>query len=411
MGKHLFILILVVITACNQFKRAEDFEGGEEKINFHDDAVRLSREILIVDSHIDIPYRLESEWEDISGRTADGHFDYARALEGGLNAPFMAIYIPASLQTTGGAKAYADHLIDLVAGFESKWPDKFSVVSSMDDIISDFKQGVISLPMGMENGAAIENDLDNIGYFYDRGIRYITLVHSKWNQICDSSFDPDKHWNGLSPFGRQVVTEMNRLGMMIDISHVSDSTFYQVLQLSQAPVIASHSSCRYFTPGFERNMSDEMIKKLAEKGGVIQINFGSYFLNGEFQRKMETAYDYLDENQIEWGSEEALEYLNRFKTEHEVPEVNIDVLVDHISHVAAIVGVDHIGFGSDFDGVEEVPVGMEDVSKYPLLIERLLEDGFTEDDILRISSGNFFRVWSDVNYVSENWNKIQSSIN
>lgn len=158
-------------------------------------------------------------------------------------------------------------------------------------------------------------------------------------------------------------------------------------------------------------MSDEMIKKLAENGGVIQLNFGSYFLNGEFQRKMEAAYDYLDENQIEWGSEEALEYIHQYKTAHDVPEVNIDALVDHISHLAAIVGVDHIGFGSDFDGVEEVPVGMEDVSKYPLLIERLLEDGFTEDDILRISSGNFFRVWSDVNYVSENWNKILSSNN
>ncbi len=408
MAKHSLILILLVFTACNQFKKAQDFELGDEKINYQEDAIRLSREILVVDSHIDIPERLETEWEDISERTPNGHFDYVRAVEGGLNAPFMAIYIPPSLQVKGGAKAYADHLIDLVKSFEDKWPEKFSVATNMDDIISDFKQGLISLPMGIENGAAIEDDLDNVRYFFNRGIRYMTLTHSKWNQICDSSYDPDKHWNGLSPFGREVVEEMNRLGMMIDVSHVSDSTFYQVIQLSKAPVIASHSSCRYYTPGFERNMSDEMIVKLAEKGGVIQINFGSYFLDGDFQRKMEAAYDYIEINQIKWGSREEHEYLKQYKIEHDVPEVTIDDLVDHISHVAAIAGVDHIGLGSDFDGVDDVPVGLEDVSKYPQLIERLLEDGFTGDDILKICSGNLFRVWSDVNYVSENWDKIVS---
>jgi membrane dipeptidase len=411
MGKRFLFLILLAVSACNQSKRAEDFEGSDEKINFHEDALRLSQELMIVDTHIDIPYRLENEWEDISGRTDHGHFDYVRAMEGGLNAPFMSIYIPASMQTTGGAKAHADQLIDMVEGFERKWPDKFSVARGMEDIITDFKQGLISLPMGIENGAAIENDLGNLAYFYDRGIRYITLTHSKWNQICDSSYDPDKHWNGLSPFGREVVNEMNRLGMMIDISHVSDSTFYQVIELSKAPVIASHSSCRYYTPGFERNMSDDMIIKLAENGGVIQINFGSYFLNGEFQKKMEAAYDYIEENQIEWGSEELLAYLKQYKIEHEVPEITIDALVDHISHVASIAGVDHIGLGSDFDGVEEVPMGIEDVSRYPNLIERLLEDGFTEDDIRMICSGNLFRVWSDINYVSENWDKIISMNN
>jgi membrane dipeptidase len=276
----------------------------------------------------------------------------------------------------------------------------------MEDIITNFKQGLISLPMGIENGAAIENDIGNIAHFYDRGVRYITLAHSRWNQICDSSYDPDKYWNGLSPFGREVVLEMNRLGMMIDISHVSDSTFYQVIELSKAPVIASHSSCRYFTPGFERNLSDEMIKKLAEKGGVIHINFGSYFLDGEFQQKMEIAYNYIDHHQIKWGSEERANYIKQYKIEKTVPVITLDAVVDHISRVAAIAGVDHIGLGSDFDGVSEVPEGLSDVSMYPNLIERLLEDGFTEDDVRKICSGNLFRVWTEVNQVADNWTQI-----
>ncbi|MBR9999166.1 MAG: dipeptidase [Cyclobacteriaceae bacterium] len=408
MKNKLYLLLLVVVFSCDRPDKSRENDESEVRIDFRDDAERLSRELLIVDAHIDIPYRLDNQWEDISGRTAGGHFDYVRAMEGGLNAAFMSIYIPATLQTTGGARTYADQLIDMVYGFEEKWPEKFSAASSMEDIISDFKAGIISLPMGIENGAAIEDDIRNVTYFYERGIRYITLTHSKWNQICDSSYDTDKHWNGLSPFGREVITEMNRLGMLIDISHVSDSAFFQVIEQSKAPVIATHSSCRYYTPGFERNMSDEMIIKLAEQGGVIHINFGSYFLDEEFRDKMQKVYDYLDANQIQWGSEEQIAYFNQNEIENELPEITVDDVADHISHVASIAGVDCIGLGSDFDGVNHVPAGLDDVSMYPNLIERLLEDGFTEDDIRKICSGNLFRVWTDVNYISENWHKTLS---
>jgi membrane dipeptidase len=404
----LIILVLPVLLSCNSRKQAQEIDETEVRIEFSSDALRLSRELLIADAHIDLPYRLDKKWEDISGRTDGGHFDYNRAIEGGLNAAFMSIYIPASLQNTGEEKAYADHLIDMVYGFEDKWPEKFNVATSMEDIINDFKEGVISLPMGIENGAAVEDDIQNVGYFYDRGIRYITLAHSKWNQICDSSYDSDKHWNGLSPFGREMITEMNRLGMLIDISHVSDSTFYQVIDLSRAPVIATHSSCRYYTPGFERNMSDDMIRKLAGKGGVIHINFGSYFLDGKFREIMEKANEYLDANQIAWGSKEQIDYFSQNGIDKELPELNLDAVVDHISHVASVAGVDCIGLGSDFDGIEHLPEGLEDVSMYPKLIERLLEDGFSEDDVRKICSGNLFRAWADVNYVSENWEKVLS---
>src|SRR5690606_15491210 len=206
--------------------------------------------------------------------------DYERAKKGGLDAPFMSIYIPASYQNKPDfGKALADSLIDMVRQIATGLPDKFALALTPDDIERNAAAGKISLPMGMENGAPIGKSLANIKYFYDRGIRYITLTHSRDNQICDSSYDTKHTWNGLSPFGVEVVKEMNRVGIMVDISHVSDSAFYDVIAVSSAPVIASHSSCRHFTPGFERNMSDDMIRALARNGGVIQINFGATFVD------------------------------------------------------------------------------------------------------------------------------------
>ncbi len=175
-------------------------------------AERLARESIIVDTHIDVPYRMQEEPEDISQRTESGDFDYPRAVEGGLNAPFMSIYTPADLQESGGSRELADTLIDMVEGFEEQWPDKFSVARSPQDVRDDFKAGLMSLPMGMENGAPIGDELTNLAYFRDRGIRYVTLTHGKANQISDSSYDEERVWEGLSPFGRQVVEEMNRLG-------------------------------------------------------------------------------------------------------------------------------------------------------------------------------------------------------
>ena len=310
-GKFYFLLLLMLVINCQgpvKEAKGDHVESTEAK------AKRLSQELMLIDTHIDVPYRLVEEWEDISGRTGKGHFDFIRAREGGLDVPFMSIYVGASYQESGGALEKADELIDLVNGFAEQWPDKFAVAHSVADVHRLFNEGKIALPMGMENGAPVEDDLDNLRHFYERGIRYITLCHSKWNQICDSSYDPDKHWNGLSPFGREVVKEMNRLGIMVDISHVSDSTFYQILDITVAPLVATHSSCRHFTPGFERNMSDDMIRKLADNGGVIQINFGSYFINGEHQQKMSKAWDLVDRSSM--TSEERAVYIEKYKREN-----------------------------------------------------------------------------------------------
>jgi membrane dipeptidase len=274
--KSLSIALLVVacaLVACQQQQQQPQPKPLTDA-ELREKANRLAHEFIIVDTHVDTPDRLRGKMADISQRTEDGDFDYVRAKAGGLDAPFMSIYVPAEYEGKGGAKKLANKLIDMAEKFATNWPDKFAIAQSVADVQAQFAKGLISLPMGMENGSPIEGKLENLRHFYDRGIRYITLAHSKSNHISDSSYDPNRRWNGLSPFGKEVVAEMNRLGIMIDISHVSDSTFYQVIRLSQAPAIASHSSCRHFTPGWERNMDDEMIKALAKNGGVILINFG-----------------------------------------------------------------------------------------------------------------------------------------
>ena len=226
-------------------------------------ANELAQKFIITDGHIDVPWRLNKGYEDLSVRTKTGDFDYPRAKEGGLDVPFMSIYIPSSYIESGGAKEKADSLIDMVNQMADKDPDKFEVAYSLADANRIFKEGKIALPMGMENGVGIEDDIKNLKYFYDRGIRYITLTHSKDNLICDSSYDDsDDTWGGLSPYGRKVVKEMNRLGIMVDVSHVTDEVINQVMDMSDVPVIASHSSCRHFTKGWERNMGDAEIRRL-----------------------------------------------------------------------------------------------------------------------------------------------------
>jgi membrane dipeptidase len=369
-------------------------------------ADELAQEFLILDGHVDIPYRLNQQMEDISVRTATGDFDYPRARAGGLNAPFMSIYTPSSLQETGGSKELADTLIDMVEGIAQEHPDKFALATSVAEVRDQFARGLISLLLGMENGAPIGTDLNNLEYFYDRGVRYITLTHGKNNEICDSSYDEVDTWPGLSPFGEEVVAEMNRLGIMIDVSHVSDETFYQVMEHSKAPVIASHSSCRAFTPDFERNMSDEMIALLGERDGVIQINFGSSFItadiNAKSKQRMEEMEAVMAAQGIDEDSEEGHAFSRQYRLDHPTGYADISNVLDHIDHVVEIAGIDHVGFGSDFDGVgDSLPTGLKDVSAYPNLIHGLLERGYTEEDIERICSGNALRVWSEVERIAE----------
>jgi membrane dipeptidase len=345
--------------------------------------------------------------QDISQATESGDFDYPRAVAGGLNAPFMSIYIPARHQVTGDAKKVAEQLIGMVEGFERDAPDKFAVARSVADVRAHKEAGLISLPMGMENGAPIE-ELDDVRHFAERGIRYVTLTHSENNQLGDSSYaDPeDRTWNGLSPFGREVVGEMNRQGVMIDISHVSDETFWQVMELTNAPVIASHSSCRKFTPGWERNVDDQMIRKVGENGGVVMINFGSAFLSEDSQKQSQLFWEafgaFMRENDVSRGSEAVAEFRNSWFDDNGAQiYAEMDDVVAHIGHVVELAGIDHVGLGSDFDGVgDSLPAGLKDVSGYPNLIVALLEEGYSEEDVTKILGENLLRVWSEVERVA-----------
>jgi len=284
----------------------------------------------------------------------------------------------------------------------TKNPDKFSHAKTPDDVLVNFKKGIISLPYGMENGSAIEKDLANVAYFFDKGIRYITLTHGKKNLICDSSYDPDKSWGGLSDFGRKVIAEMNRVGIMVDLSHVSDSTFYQALRLSKTPPICSHSSLRFFTPGWERNVDDDMLQALAARGGVIQINFGSAFLTEKANKNTLASWDYRDKFMIEHGitdenDERIKSEMARYKAEHPYPFADIQDVANHIDRAVKMVGIDHVGLGSDFDGVgDSLPTGLKSVADYPNLIYLLLKKGYSEADITKILSGNVLRVWQQV---------------
>jgi len=393
------VATLALLSAC---EKAPDVAP-----DFAADALRIANSSIMIDTHIDVPDRLSDEPADVSMSTDSGDFDYPRAVAGGLNAPFMSIYTAAELEADGKSREEAGKMIDLVEDIIATSSGKFALAVSPNDVRQHFEQGVMSLPMGMENGSPIEGDLANLQHFYDRGIRYVTLAHGLSNHISDSSYDENRQWNGLSEFGADVVREMNRLGIMVDVSHVSDEAFWQVIELSAVPVIASHSSARHFTPGFERNMDDEMIKALAEKGGVIMINFGSGFLTtiaNEYSMARWAAREAYELEHEELSPEEAREQFNAmWEAEHgPLPYASLDDVLDHYDHVINLVGVDHVGIGSDYDGVgDSLPTGLKDVSAYPNLIEGLLRRGYSEADIRKILGENLLRVWSAVeNYAA-----------
>ncbi|WP_102794550.1 dipeptidase [Bowmanella denitrificans] len=367
--------------------------GSVLAIQPSEQAKRLAKDTIIVDGHIDVPYRLNDEWEDVTLATDKGDFDYPRAVEGGLNAPFMSIYIPASYEEAGGSVLLANRLIDSVEAIVGRAPDKFAIAHSVADVETAFKNGKIALPMGMENGTPLEGSFDNLKHFYQRGVRYITLAHSQANHISDSSYDLRRKWHGLSDFGKQLVTEMNNIGMMIDISHVSDDAFYQVIELTKAPVIASHSSLRKFTPGFERNMNDDMIKALAKNGGVVMINFGSSFVSNQAQAWGKKRSEAMKEADVK--DRDAFD--KTYRQNNPYPFATLKIVLDHIDHVRDLVGIDYIGIGSDYDGVgDSLPTDLKDVSTYPNLVQGLLDRGYSEADIRKILSGNLLRVWRQV---------------
>ena len=368
-------------------------------------ADRLVQASLLVDGHVDLPSRLNDFYENPADSTVGGDVDYPRARAGGLDAPFMSIYIPPYLQSNPAAATNrADALIDLVETIATDHPTEFALATSPNEVRQIATTEAVALPLGMENGAGLGGDLDNVEHFYERGIRYITLTHGAHNRLGDSSYDDAApRWSGLSPFGADVVAEMNRLGIMVDVSHVTDATARDAIEASAAPVIASHSSCRHFTPGWERNVSDALIQGIADTGGVVMITFGSSFLRTEYREQDDPIRAemnaHIDARGWAKDSREAILYEEKIRDEH--PIGTVQDVADHIDHAVGLVGAEHVGLGSDFDGVFALPEGLQDASGYPALVAELLRRGYGDAEIRQVLGENVLRVWAEVEATAE----------
>ncbi|QNP39980.1 dipeptidase [Lysobacter solisilvae (ex Woo and Kim 2020)] len=364
-----------------------------------DAARRLARDATIVDTHIDAPSELVSQWHDLGIATPTREFDYPKARDGGLDVAFMSIYTSADQDEAGTASQAAQVQIDAVEALVQRHPDKFALLRSPRDFKRLQRGGKVLLALGMENGAPIGNDLAQLAVFHARGVRYITLAHGRNNRISDSATDTAPRWHGLSPFGRDVVAEMNRLGIMVDVSHLSEDAIQQAVELSRVPVIASHSALRHFTPGFQRNLSDASVKAIAAKGGVVQVPFGSIFIDAQ---AAETYSAFLREREAYRLAKLAAQAAGKpvAGSEPQFPPLqptSIAAVLDNIDRVVQLAGIDHVGIGSDFDGVNgALAAELRTVADYPALVAGLQQRGYGEGDIRKILGGNLLRVWGEV---------------
>ena len=385
----ILIMLIVMLPSCkNTTKERPDEELRQL-------ALKICQNNIILDSHIDWPEFILDNPEDISMQTANGDFDLVRAGKGGLDAALSVVYISPDFDVDKGRKM-VDSMLKLIRYYPDAYPDKFVLALTPADVKRNFDKKQFSLIPCLENGSPIGNDLQYLKYLKNQGIVYITLCHSKTNQISDSNFDTDRRWNGLSPSGVEIIKEMNRLGIMIDISHSSDSSVSQAVRLSDAPIIASHSSCRYFVPGFERNLPDNLIKAIAKKKGVIMVNFCTQFLDSVCKNNTAEIQKLLISKNLSYNSKEGNDLIMEYGKTHRLV-CDSKMLVDHIEHIIKVAGIDYVGLGSDFDGIGPLkPTDVPDVSGYPVIVSELLKRDYTEKDIAKILSGNFLRVWNDV---------------
>ncbi len=354
--------------------------------------------MFVLDSHCDTPSQI-LRLRDLSADNDHAHVDFPKLRRGGVDGAFFALYIPAALDSDPDKGfEYAGRLLAGVRKEVERNSDIAAFAVSEIQAAENKRSGRTSIFLGLENGSPIGESMDRLHWFHDAGVRYVTLCHSGNNQICDSCAPAVKRWGGLSPFGREVVARMNKLGMLVDVSHVSDDSFYDVLECSSKPVVATHSCCRALAD-HPRNMTDDMIRALAAAGGVIQINFYPLFIDGGFAKVLEDSGIEKANEGIEaafiadpsdLGKREAW---NRVQDAlRALPRPSYRRIADHIDHVVELVGVDHVGLGSDFDGIEVTPEGMEDISMFGGIFEELRGRGYSEDELEKIASGNFFRI-------------------
>jgi len=374
---------------------------------FKSRARQIHRRALVIDAHADTPQRLLFETTfDIGKPHEDGHVDIPRLRAGGVDAQFFSIWVPSTLTGPPAVKRALD-LIDTVRDAVRTHPQDLVLATTAAEIRRAARQGKIATLMGMEGGHMIDDDLRVLHSYAALGVRYLTLTHFLNNNWADSSTDKPAH-NGLTAFGKDVVRELNRLGVMVDISHVSDKTFYDALGVTQAPVIASHSSCRAIS-NHARNLTDDMLRALAKNGGVVMINYDVGFLSEEHRKALEalsgdivTQFSAMEKK---CGGDEACVTLSTSRVNREMmdsgklPRVTWEKIIEHIDHASKVAGIDHVGLGSDFDGAT-MPFGMEDASKLPRISEALLQKGYSRQDIGKILGGNILRVMEQVEAVS-----------
>lgn len=363
-----------------------------------EDAATIHDSAIIVDGHCDTPYRLKRLEQNIGDRDPRAQLDLETFRAGGITASFFAAYVPPYYATRNPA-GYADQLIDIIHREVTAFPDRLMFVDDSTGIREAKRLGKSGVMIGIEGGHAIEDDLDKLDHFYDRGVRYMTLTHVNTNNWADSSGDAPRH-GGLSPLGRDVVRKMNSLGMCVDISHVSDECFYHAIETTSVPLIASHSSCRALT-NHPRNMTDQMLRDLAANGGICMINFFAAFINEGVARAMATAPKRsksapTSANEEFPGDRRDWDDYCAWFDEIGAPLATIDDVVDHIAHACEIAGVEHVGIGSDFDGVPALPQGLENAGKLPHLTQRMLDRGFRADEIRKIYGENFLRVFEQI---------------
>jgi membrane dipeptidase len=373
-------------------------------------AMRIHRSAIVVFTHEDVPEQLEKEWVDIGERQATGHVDIPRWREGGVTAPFLAAYVKADYAESGGAAKKALEFIDLIHRLVEAHPADLVFTDSVEGIRHAKKDGKIGVLIGIEGGHAIEDSLSALSAFYRLGVRYMTLTHTNTNDWADSSgsfwsvdFDPKKYrvHGGLTDFGRRVVLEMNRLGMLIDVSHVSEDTIRDVLETSKAPVFASHSSCRALSD-IPRNLTDDQIRAIASKGGVVMVNFSSMFLSQKsvdaylaakkaLAPKIAEVRERLKDDPKKRDAE-----IGKLLESITYPRASWNLAVDHIDRVLKVGGPAAAGLGTDFDGIDDPPDGLEDVSKLPRITEELLRRGHSEEEVRGVLGENFLKFWSRV---------------
>lgn len=354
--------------------------------------------MFVLDTHCDTPSQI-LRLRNLAKDNEYAHVDFPKLRRGGVDGVFFALYVPASLDADPDkAFEYAGRLLEGVEKTVAENSSYAAFARTPEDAYSNKAASKVSVFLGLENGSAVGYSLERVKWFYDRGVRYVTLCHSADNQICDSCASSVKRWGGLSPFGHDVVAELNRLGILVDVSHASDDTFYDVLECSTKPVVATHSCCRALAD-HPRNMTDDMIRALASSGGVIQINFYPVFLDNGFRYALAQS-GIMEKGELiesdfisDPGNSTKRAAWNRVQDElMALMRPSYKLIADHIDHVVDLVGIDHVGIGSDFDGIEVTPEGMEDISKMPVLFEELRDRGYSEDDLSKLAGANFFRV-------------------